>query len=330
VRNGHVEVVLALIDADADVNMRIARVGTALISAASKGHVGVAQALIDAGADVNAQNTNRATALMTAAYHRHVGIVQALLQAGANVDIKCSESKTAIDHASGKPEIIALLQAHEASKAAQAAAAKGKATAGVGAASQPAVNPKLCTAVAAKILKGADTKTDELVHSLPSGAQKRFAPSTGSAFKRLETTVVPTGEASVASAAQPSFEIMQPVMAQPMLQAQIQLLPNLIAQASNTGAGLLGLIDLLTNYAPHVNFDLHQAGALFTAIGLEANILVQTNYPQIAGSQLAGMLLDSIRLILGDLNSVGFTPTQVFCMESLNQRFALYAQSLGI
>ena len=154
---------------------------------------------------------------------------------------------------------------------------------------------------------------------------------------------MPTGGASVTSAGQPSFEIMQPVAScpqgfgvagmQPVVEQPFEqriLLQNLIAQASNTGAGLLGLIDLLTNYAPHVNFDLHQAGALFTAIGLEANILVQTNYPQIAGSQLAGMLLDSIRLILGDLNSVGFTPTQVFCMDSLNQRFALYAQSLGM
>jgi hypothetical protein len=316
---------------------------------------------------------------MRSAQNGHVEVVRALLAGGADVNFKNNGNRTAVDYASGKPEIIALLQAHKSSKAAKAASAQsapskaaaqknvkaikapssangGVARAVGGAANKSAANKTLCAAVAAKIFNNAGvqtdrlvcdalTQTDEPVQGQSSMAQKRFATSTGSAFKRPETTVVPTGEASATSAAQPSLEIMrpiarrpqefgwpsmQPVMAQPVA-AQIQLLPNLIAQAVRNVTGLFGLIELLNSSSRDDYFDAHQAAALFRFMSFDASVFAQVNYAPITGSQLAEILLNNIKAILGDIDPSGnFTHIQTSMIHTLNHRFALYAQSLGI
>jgi hypothetical protein len=54
-------------------------------------------------------------------------------------------------------------------------------------------------------------------------------------------------------------------------------------------------------------------------------------YAPITGSLLAEILLNNIKAILGDIGPSGsFISTQTSSIHALNQRFALYAQSLGI
>ena len=58
----------------------------ALISASKNGHIEVVRALLEAGANVDHQDKYRYTALIWASYKGHIEIVRALLAAGANVD----------------------------------------------------------------------------------------------------------------------------------------------------------------------------------------------------------------------------------------------------
>jgi ankyrin repeat protein len=59
---GHVEIVRALIDAGADVNVRCHRGWTPLIRACNAGHYEVAKVLLETSADVNAVNNEGYTA----------------------------------------------------------------------------------------------------------------------------------------------------------------------------------------------------------------------------------------------------------------------------
>ena len=126
-------------------------------------------------------------------------------------------------------------------------------------------------------------------------------------------------------------QVMRSVMAQPMLHAQIQLLPNLIAQAVSNVTGLFGLIELLNSSSRDDYFDAHQAAALFVFMVFDATVFERVNYAPITGSQLAEILLNNIKAILGDIDPSGsFTHIQTSMIHTLNHRFALYAQSLGI
>ena len=126
-------------------------------------------------------------------------------------------------------------------------------------------------------------------------------------------------------------QVMRSVMAQPMLQAQIQPLQNLITIAVSNGTGLFGLIELLNNSAPLANFDAHQAAALFTCMGFDATVFTQANYSPITGFNLANLLSQNIIALCGHVNpEIGLTAEQAAWIDGLNKRFALYAQSLGI
>ena len=203
--------------------------------------------------------------------------------------------------------------------------------------------------VAPKILKDADVQTgrlDELVQILPSGAQKRLSGSLVSPLSRPKTTAVQSSGAIATTAEQPTFGIatsmallpqgsafvgMQQAMAMPVAVAIQITLQNLIVLAGTNGTGFLGLMQLLHYSAPHVNFDAHQAAALFVAMGLDATVFVQASYADITGLQLAEVLRQNIIDLCGhDVYSSNIPgPEQAALMSALNQRFAPYAQTLG-
>jgi ankyrin repeat protein len=85
---------------------------TALIYAAREGHLDMVQALLNAGANVDAKTFESETALHKAAWQGRLGIVQALLNAGANVDAKNWAGSTALSKAkfNNHAQVAALLR----------------------------------------------------------------------------------------------------------------------------------------------------------------------------------------------------------------------------
>jgi len=83
---GHQDVVVALLEAGADVNIKNHDGWTALHAAAFKGHSGIQQILIEHGADVNARYWNGYTPLMFSARNGPVETVQLMIEAGADVN----------------------------------------------------------------------------------------------------------------------------------------------------------------------------------------------------------------------------------------------------
>jgi ankyrin repeat protein len=85
---------------------------TALIYAAREGHLDMVQALLNAGANVDAKTLESETALHKAAWQGRLGIVQALLNAGANVDAKNWAGRTALSKAkfNNHAQVAALLR----------------------------------------------------------------------------------------------------------------------------------------------------------------------------------------------------------------------------
>ena len=134
-KNGDLEVVNALIEKGADINLANKDGYTALILAAKYGHLGVVNALIEKGADINLVNEfgNTAlmlaakegrfevviellkidgiklnqknssfennTALMLAAEKGHLNVVQALIEKGADINLVNEFGNTALVHA---------------------------------------------------------------------------------------------------------------------------------------------------------------------------------------------------------------------------------------
>jgi len=97
---GHQQIVVELVQAGADVNIRSAAGGpNALALAAQNGHLEVVQTLIKAGADVDAPAMQGWTPLMKAAYFGHDKIVQSLLEAGASKGARDVQGLTALDYA---------------------------------------------------------------------------------------------------------------------------------------------------------------------------------------------------------------------------------------
>ena len=108
----HVEVGRALLAAGVDKNIVEDEYGeTALICASSKGCVEIVLLLLDADADKNARNVWGVSALMQASLEGHVEIARLLLDAGANANLQDREGWTALMHASctGRVEIARLL-----------------------------------------------------------------------------------------------------------------------------------------------------------------------------------------------------------------------------
>ncbi|MBK8239355.1 MAG: ankyrin repeat domain-containing protein [Deltaproteobacteria bacterium] len=115
-RDGHVEVVRALLRAGAKVDARTGLGGeTALVSAAIDGHADVVDALLVAGASVDLPNAWGKTALMWASDNGHDAAVRRLLAGGADVTRRCDEGRTAADYADD-PAVLALLRGAEPSR----------------------------------------------------------------------------------------------------------------------------------------------------------------------------------------------------------------------
>jgi len=82
---GHVSVMLYLIDAGADVDLASMDGRTPLMLACMRGDVAAAACLIDAGATIDAARENGATALMEASTKGHVAVIRLLISRGCDI-----------------------------------------------------------------------------------------------------------------------------------------------------------------------------------------------------------------------------------------------------
>jgi hypothetical protein len=106
------EVVQALLAANADVNAKSTAGVTALMEASRTGRTEIVQALLAAKADVNAKMITDTTALMWASENDHIEAVKVLLAAGADVGAKDSRGLTAFNLAKrhGHAKVAQLLE----------------------------------------------------------------------------------------------------------------------------------------------------------------------------------------------------------------------------
>ena len=110
-QNGHTDIVNALLEKNADLNLQTPQGDTALIWAAQKGHIDCVKALLEAGATVDVTNEYGKTALMIAAVNGHAS-VSALIQAGADMTAEDNCGDTASAYATQQQQhqkIIDLL-----------------------------------------------------------------------------------------------------------------------------------------------------------------------------------------------------------------------------
>ncbi|XP_055473856.1 KN motif and ankyrin repeat domain-containing protein 3 [Psammomys obesus] len=118
-----------------DVNAKASQTGqTALMLAISHGHQDMVAALLECGADVNVQDADGATALMCASEYGHLDTVQLLLaQPGCDLTILDNEGTSALAIAleAQQEEVAALLHAHLTSNhhASQGQSSPGSSTA---------------------------------------------------------------------------------------------------------------------------------------------------------------------------------------------------------
>eukprot|EP00439_Symbiodinium_sp_Y106_P066772 s742_g10.t3 len=110
-RRGNVDLVQVLLEARADVDMRI-RDFTALMEASLYSRVDVVRVLLKAGADKDATDRDGTTALMLASMTGHAEIVHMLLQAGADRNLVSKDGTTAMMEATswGHIEVRGLCQ----------------------------------------------------------------------------------------------------------------------------------------------------------------------------------------------------------------------------
>lgn len=93
---GNLEAVKQHIEAGTDINLKDQMSGsTPLITAATFGKTAIAKALIDGNADLDIKNNEGSTALHAAAFFCQIEIVQMLIDAGADKDIKNIHGGTA-------------------------------------------------------------------------------------------------------------------------------------------------------------------------------------------------------------------------------------------
>lgn len=91
----NLEVVKQHIEAGTNINVKDQMSGsTPLITAATFGKTAIAKALIDANAELDVKNNEGSTALHAAAFFCHIEIVQMLMDAGADKSIKNKHGAT--------------------------------------------------------------------------------------------------------------------------------------------------------------------------------------------------------------------------------------------
>jgi ankyrin repeat protein len=95
-RRDHLETVVALLVAKADVNAKADNGFTALMAASESGDPEIARTLLAAKADINAKTDDGRTALMEASISGNPEVVIALLNAGADVNAKTEKGETAL------------------------------------------------------------------------------------------------------------------------------------------------------------------------------------------------------------------------------------------
>jgi ankyrin repeat protein len=118
---GNLSMVMALIEAGADVNASDERGWTPLMKAAynadqDRGFADVAQALIDAGANVEAPISYGIRPLMLAAGYGETAVVETLLRAGADVMARNEGGLTALMMVKQKHYVDVINLLHEAER----------------------------------------------------------------------------------------------------------------------------------------------------------------------------------------------------------------------
>jgi len=124
---GDVEMVQALLNLEADVNIRNEASDSPLnyipvlqsysrIPKSPQSLANVARLLIDRGADINVRNDEGWTPLHTMTYVRRIEVIRVLLECGANVGAEDNQGRTPFSLAkeNGYDEIMKLLLEHEA------------------------------------------------------------------------------------------------------------------------------------------------------------------------------------------------------------------------
>ncbi|MDR0564096.1 MAG: ankyrin repeat domain-containing protein [Azoarcus sp.] len=109
-RNGHPEIITALLKAGADVHAQSKDRMSSLFVAASNGNFEIVTILLNAGADVNVRDKEESTPLMVV---KTLKLVTALLDAGADTNIRNRDGMTPLIYAAlnGNPEIVSILLA---------------------------------------------------------------------------------------------------------------------------------------------------------------------------------------------------------------------------
>ena len=110
------EVVAALIEAGADINVQGNEGDTPLYVAGQQGHLEVVKELLTGGAAVNQAQKDGASPLYVASQQGHVEVVRGLLKAGADPTLVADNCATALGGARhfGRTRIVQLLQEHGA------------------------------------------------------------------------------------------------------------------------------------------------------------------------------------------------------------------------
>lgn len=112
---GHAELAEALLDRDAQVDIRSSNAmnNTPLHAASAGGQLALVELLLKRGANPNATQEGGWAALHGAAQAGQRGTVEALLASGADINLRAGNQQTALDMAliKGHQEVVAILEA---------------------------------------------------------------------------------------------------------------------------------------------------------------------------------------------------------------------------
>ena len=119
---GHIDVVRALVEYEADTEAADNNGDTPLLCAAYEGHVAVAEFLLEHGCNIDHADTYGSTALHLAAFKGRLKVVRLLLRYGAKLDMRDAEGRTPADVADARDHnrIVYAIYDHGLHKAAAA------------------------------------------------------------------------------------------------------------------------------------------------------------------------------------------------------------------